>query len=296
LKLPTWPKNRLWLLLLVPFPVLAARGAWVGYSAYRFERQLVFTAHRLGAATPEASGLAGAVDVEYGQSDGQPLRGWYAPSTNGAAIVFVHGAGGDRRSLAREAALLRGDGFGVLLIDLPGQGESGGQITAGRSEEAAILAAVDWLARQDAGGGLRIGGLSFSLGSQFLVRAAAAEPRLRAVVLEAASTSIIDRVRASHRQHPWLGVLPATLAFFQSGTNPWDADGREAVSAIAPRPVLLVGGSEDPMATPTMAQELLARAGPGGRLETFPTGHGGYWEAGPERYPALLRSFFGTAL
>jgi pimeloyl-ACP methyl ester carboxylesterase len=270
-----------------------ASAAWVGWKAYRFERHLAFARHPLGGASAEQSGLPGAIDVEYGRSGGAPLRGWYAPSTHGAAIVLVHGAGGDRRDLAREAALLRGAGYGVLLVDLPGTGGSGGRFTGGRAEEAAVVAAVDWLARQ---GVARIGGLSFSLGSIFLARVAGAEPRLRAVVLEAPSTSIIDRIRATHGRHAWLRTLPATIAWFQEGTDPWREDARETLPAMGSRPLLLITGTRDAMASPEMARELAARAGPSARVETFETGHGGYWEADAGRYSALLLSFFRSAL
>ena len=276
--------------------VIAAMALGVGrtsWKAYRAERLLAFERHPLRGATAEGSGLAGAVEVEYGLSDGAPLRGWYAASRNGAAIVFVHGAGGDRRTLAREAALLGGAGYGVLLIDLPGLGESGGRITCGRTEEAAIATAVDWLARR---GASRIGGLGFSLGSQLLAHVAAADPRLRAVVLEAASTSIVDRIRAMQGRSAWLTTLPATLAFFQEGTNPWRDQARESVGAIPPRKLLLIAGTRDGMATPAMARELAARAGPSAGLEMFDTGHGGYWEADATRYTSLLLSFFASAL
>lgn len=290
------PRSRRWLVWVALVGVLGAAVVKPGCDAYRFERRLAFVPHRLGGVTAEGSGLAKAVEVEYGRSSGSPLRGWYVPSGNGAAILFVHGAGGDRRSLVREAALLQSDGFGVLLIDLPGLGESGGRITGGRTEEAAIASAVGWLEGQGTGNRPRIGALSFSLGSHFLTRVAASDPRLRAVALEAPSTSILDRIRASHRRRGWLAALPATLAFFEEGTNPWRNQARDAVGAIAPRPVLLITGSRDEIATPAMAQELFARAGAGARLEIFDTGHGGYWEADSPRYATLLRSFFAAAL
>jgi pimeloyl-ACP methyl ester carboxylesterase len=287
-------KRRLWVLLgaLVAAAVVgvAVRAGW---KAYRFERVLAFQRSPAGSGTPAEQGLPDAVTVEYGRSVGAPLRGWYAPSTNGAAIVFVHGAGGDRNGLAREAALLHRAGFGVLLIDLPGRGESGGRITCGRTEEAAVESAVDWLSRQ---GVARIGGLGISLGSQFLARVAGSDPRIRAVVLEAASTSIIDRIRATQGRMAWLTTLPAAMAFFQEGTNPWREQARESMGAIAPRPLLLISGLHDPMATPPMVREMAARAGPSARLEMFDTGHGGYWEADPKRYSDLLTGFFVPAL
>jgi pimeloyl-ACP methyl ester carboxylesterase len=68
------------------------------------------------------------------------------------------------------------------------------------------------------------------------------------------------------------------------------------VGAIAPRPLLLITGRLDAMATVAMARELAARAGSTARLELFDSGHGGFWEADPARYPGLLLAFFGAAL
>jgi pimeloyl-ACP methyl ester carboxylesterase len=278
------------LLVVAAIVGVMARTTWEGWRLVRFERELVFRARPLDPSdTPERAGLAGAVDVEYGRSDGAPLRAWYAAPRNGSAILFVPGAGSNRLALVREAALLRGAGYGVLLLDLPGTGASGGRITGGRSEEAAIAAAVDFLQRQ---GAARIGALGFSLGSIFLAHAAAADPRLHAVVLEAPSTSVIDRMRATHGSRAWL----ATLAWFREGTNPWHDQSREDVRAIAPRPVLLVTGARDAWASPRMGQELAASGGPSARLELFDAGHGGYWEAEPARYTALLLSFFASGL
>jgi pimeloyl-ACP methyl ester carboxylesterase len=275
--------------------IVAAVGvAWRSWKAYRFERELVFARHTLGDATAAGSGLPGAIDVEYGRCDGSPLHGWYAPGRNGAAILFVHGAGADRRALAPEAILLRGEGYGVLLIDLPGLGGSGGRITGGPNEERAIESAVEWLAGQR--GVTRIGGFAHSMGSHFLTRVAARDQRIRAVVLEAPSTSIIDRIRTTQGRSAWWTALPASLAFIQAGTNPWQRQARDAMPALAGRPVLLITGERDVMATPAMGRELAARAGPSARLELFQTGHAGYWEADPQRYPKLLVDFFRTAL
>lgn len=269
---------------------LGTRTTVDGWRAYRFERTLVFTPHHAGKAAAAERGLAGAVDLEYGQSDGAALRGWWVPPRNGAAVVFVHGAGGDRSALSREAALLRGAGYGVLLIDLPGAGESGGRVTAGRAEKAAIESAVDWLSGH---GVHRIGALGFSLGSSFVSRVAADDARVRAVVLEAPSSSNIARIRASHGT---LTSLAATLAWLQEGTSPWADAATDAAAAISPRPLLLITGRADTIASPQMAEEVAARAGPTAHLELFDSGHGGYWEADPARYAALLVSFFDSAL
>jgi len=56
-------------------------------------------------------------DVAFTTSDGLRLSGWYVASHNGAAIVIVHGGGGDRDGARRHAAMLAHAGYGVLLYD-----------------------------------------------------------------------------------------------------------------------------------------------------------------------------------
>jgi hypothetical protein len=67
--------------------------------------------------------------VAFPASDGVRLSGWYVPSRNGAAIVLVHGGGGDRQGTVRHARMLAKAGYGVLLYDARGRGESAGTRT-----------------------------------------------------------------------------------------------------------------------------------------------------------------------
>jgi hypothetical protein len=64
--------------------------------------------------------------VIFAASDGLELSGWYRASRNGAAVILVHGGGGDRTGALAHAELLAGHGYGVLLYDARGRGESDG--------------------------------------------------------------------------------------------------------------------------------------------------------------------------
>ena len=76
--------------------------------------------------------------------DGVRLAGWYVTSTNRAAVVLLHGAGSTRSDVLDEAAVLAGDGFGVLMIDARGHGDSGGRaMDFGWYGDADIAAAAD---------------------------------------------------------------------------------------------------------------------------------------------------------
>jgi hypothetical protein len=59
----------------------------------------------LGSHTPRDIGLEYR-DVEFETTDGVTLSAWYVPSTSGAAIVLLHGAGSTRSSVLNHAAVL----------------------------------------------------------------------------------------------------------------------------------------------------------------------------------------------
>jgi len=138
--------------------------------------------------------------VSFHTGDGLLLSGWYVPSRNGAAIVIVHGGGGDRDGARAHAAMLARAGYGVLLYDARGRGQSQGDPDAygwawGRDVDAAIA----WLKqRPDIKAG-RIGALGLSTGADVLVEAAARRHDIRAVVAEGTTTrSLTDTAKVLH--------------------------------------------------------------------------------------------------
>ena len=69
-------------------------------------------------------------DVTFEATDGARLAGWYRPSANGAAVLVVHGGGSDRKGAVAHARMLARRGYGVLLYDARGRGESDGSPNA----------------------------------------------------------------------------------------------------------------------------------------------------------------------
>ena len=61
-------------------------------------------------------------EVEFTTSDGLTLKGWYIRSRNGAAVISFPG----RAASQERAKLLARHGYGVLLFDRRGEGESDG--------------------------------------------------------------------------------------------------------------------------------------------------------------------------
>jgi hypothetical protein len=80
----------------------------------------------LGSATPSDRGME-YEDASLTTADGVKLSGWYIPSSNGAAVVLLHGASSTRSNVLAQAAVLARRGYGVLLFDARGHGRSGGR-------------------------------------------------------------------------------------------------------------------------------------------------------------------------
>ena len=124
-------------------------------------------------------------DVTFRSSDGLRLAGWYVPSRNGAAIVVVHGSGGNRGGTALHALMLARHGYGVLLYDARGRGESQGAPEGfGWTWQRDLAGALAFLKRRPDVDPARIGGLGLSTGAEVLVQAAAQRGDLHAVVAD----------------------------------------------------------------------------------------------------------------
>ena len=120
--------------------------------------------------------------VTFPASDGVRLSGWYVPSRNGAAIVLLHGGGGDRQGTILHARMLAKAGYGVLLYDARGRGESQGhENAAGWQWDRDVRGAVSFLTNR---GVDHIGLLGLSTGAEAVVTEAASDKRVDAVVAD----------------------------------------------------------------------------------------------------------------
>src|SRR3954452_4026119 len=99
----------------------------------------------VGPDTPGRHGLT-AVDASFRTNDGVALSGWYIPSTNGAAVALLHGAGSTRSAVLEHAGGLARHGDGVLLYDARGHGRSDGRaMEFGWYGDDDLGGAVSWL-------------------------------------------------------------------------------------------------------------------------------------------------------
>jgi hypothetical protein len=139
------------------------------------------------AATPADHGLA-YEDVSITTDDGVRLTGYYVPSENGASVIVLGGVSGFSERELVYAQLLAGHGYGALLLNLRGQGNSEGDAMLwGWWGEIDVAAGIDYLTeRPDVHEG-RIGAIGMSVGGEQAISAAGVDHRLRAVVSEGAT-------------------------------------------------------------------------------------------------------------
>ena len=185
-----------------------------------------FLAKPRTAINEEALGVPHA-RVNFPAQDGVRLSGWYVPSRNGAAIVVVHGGGGDREGTILHARMLAKAGYGVLLYDARGRGESAGhENAAGWQWDRDVRGAVSFLTSR---GIDHIGLLGLSTGAEAVVTEAASDKRVEAVVadgLQARTTADASHLSFGDR----ISVEPS---FAVTGIEIWLARGERQ-----PRPLI----------------------------------------------------------
>jgi dipeptidyl aminopeptidase/acylaminoacyl peptidase len=248
------------------------------------------------SSQPQATGIPDLFEVRM-KGPVEPLAGWYAPSRNRAAIVLAHGTGSDRSSLLAETRVLAGAGFGVLALDFPGQGASGGHTLWGKAERDAIVAAIDWLSMRPDVDSTRIGGFGLSMGGYILLQTASTERRLRAIALVSTPIDMVEEVRVSSNRWGPLSAEPAVWALKRSGMPFRELQPVDIIASVSPRSIFVIGGELDSWVPPATTKDLFAAAGDPKRLWIVPgAGHTDFTTVAPEEYAQRLNQFFAESL
>jgi dipeptidyl aminopeptidase/acylaminoacyl peptidase len=273
-------------LLLVP--------ALIAYRSYRSERAQLRAPPRPHALTLADFKIAGLREVSFHSRGGELLKGVYAPpAQSGAAVVLLHGGGGERSDMAPEAKLLADAGFGVLAFDSIGHGESEGTPSWDEPERQALRGALDWLGAQPGVDAKRLGGFGFSMGGYVLAQVAASDARLAAVALAGVPHDAVEHTKWEYRRWGALSQWPALLAIRVSGMKLGEQVPERVVGNIAPRALLVISGGQDGVVPHWMSERLFRAAHePKRLLQIESAGHGGYGEAPRERYAEPLLEFF----
>src|SRR6478735_1805616 len=141
--------------------------------------------------------------VAFDSTDGLRLRGWFRPSRNGATVLVIHGGGGDRTGAMRHARMLERNGFGVLVYDARGRGESEGQPNSwGWDWEKDALGAMQFLRARPAVAPGRIAALGLSSGADTVLDLAARDHGLRAAVADGAALRTFEDQRREYGTPP----------------------------------------------------------------------------------------------
>ncbi|RKH07021.1 alpha/beta fold hydrolase [Corallococcus praedator] len=274
-----------------------ALAAVIAYRNVRTARAVLHPARQalkpLGDAT-----LPARTDVTLRTRDGLSLRGWYVPSRNRAAVVVMHGFAENRTQMLFEAEALSRAGYGVLLFDSRGHGESDGDlVTWGDREREDLRAAVDFLSARSDVEPSRLGVLGFSMGGTTALLEALDDARLKAVAAAGAYPSLVADTRYSYGKWGPLSVQPVLWTMRLSGVDVDAVDPMARLCELKGRPLLLINGDVDEYA-PAFLQDAMFQAAcePKSYWVVKGAHHGGYAKQAPEEYARRLRDFFDAAL
>ena len=246
---------------------------------------------------PERTGIAHLESVRFDTRDRITVAGWYVPSRNRAAVILTHGTGADRSFMLPEMSTLAAAGFGVLAFDWPGNGQSGGKIHWDQTERNALIAAADWISERPDVDAQRIGVLGFSFGGYVTAQVVPEDSRFAATVLEATPPSVKAYMDHAHDKWGPLSRWSAEFALRQAGVPENDIVPLDTIARVAPRALLFVGGSADPIVPENMVIELYnAAREPKDFWIVSGAQHGGYASVAGEEYSSRLVRFYSEHL
>ena len=235
------------------------------------------------------------------------LAGWYLPSQGcEASLILVHGISSNRttREATRIASQLIDACFNVLLFDLRAHGTSGGdRITGGIDEAEDVLGAYDYLRER----GVRpdgIGVLGRSMGAGAAVLAAAAEPELRALVLDGTYAKVDDLIAFEvARKTPvpeWIAPVfipgASVLARTLYGIDLSKLVPERVIESVK-IPILVIHGDADTRIPPEHGLRVYRSAYAGSEIWTVPgADHGEAFNNHPDEYIERVSSYFSERL
>jgi dipeptidyl aminopeptidase/acylaminoacyl peptidase len=204
-------------------------------------------------------------DVTFPTTDGLTLRGWFisAEKEDAPALLYAPATGHDQRSGLSLVPAFHEAGYHVLLFSYRGHALSEGRkgdFTYGDAESRDVDAAVQFL--YEAKGIRRIGAIGHSAGAVSAILSASRNPRLGAVVAVAPFTCVTE---VWHTNRPAL-VPPFILDWTLWVSEKLKGFDREevcpvnVVDRIAPRPLLVVHGTDDQRITEPQVRRLFAAA------------------------------------
>lgn len=231
-------------------------------------------------------------------SDGLDLAAWYSPSRNGATIILVHGSGGSRAGgIKSRATMLANAGYGVLVYDARGSGDSEGRPeNFGWTWHRDLEAAVDWLAARKI---TNVGVLGLSTGAEVALETAGNDPRIKTVVAEGAEARTFTEVKELPLTLSNLFAASYSTAMFtvhhvlSHTSSPPSL--KKQVAKIGSRPLLFISSGTGYERGLTRVYYRTA-TGPKTLWEMPRAQHTGGLSEYPRAYPRRVDAFFAKAL
>jgi len=218
---------------------------------------------------PEQFGLR-YEKVSFKTRDGLELRGWFIPSLTGdkRTIIMCHGWGDNKGELLKQTYFLNENGgFNLLYFDFRSHGESEGEITTiGGLETIDFDAAVSWLRAAKPEHAESVGVFGLSMGAAVTVASLPKHPDLRCAAVESPFSdyrTVIKRWGWNNMRLPYYPLVALTLVILRSRVKDPAIDKFNPVEAaplIAPRPLFVIGGTNDRLMTPEDVRKVFEAA------------------------------------
>jgi hypothetical protein len=231
--------------------LIAALGLYFGLPLWQAHSAMHPPRHPIGSVSPADLGLD-YIDVTLSTKDGITLHGWYIPSTNRAAVILLHAFNGNRTGTLYHAALLAGHGYGALLYDTRGQGDSEEDLNAlGWEDHLDVFAALDYLQQRPEVDPERIGVLGLSAGAKAALYATTETDEIAAVVAEGTRWRTFEdlMIAIEPDEYIWVPTEWVSYKYAEIASGVRDPTPlRQAISRISPTPMLLIAAGGE-MAT-----------------------------------------------
>jgi uncharacterized protein len=235
-------------------------------------------------------------------NDGIVLQGWMiAPPMPRGNVAIFHGMRNNRSFVLDRIEFLTAAGYRCIAFDHRAHGESGGRlISFGYHERHDVVAVAElirsrWPSEPCAALGISMGGAAVCFAGE-------SARAFDAIILESVYHDL-DRA-FSHRIG---GAYPTWFRHFRPGviwlterrlgTRIRDVAPIAHVAHLAPRPVLLLTGSEDELAPPDEVKAFLTQIPDSARFHLVPgAGHGKVYQVAGQAYRDLLLAFLARHL